>query len=267
VTDLFAADLQRILWRQMTWLIGGIGFLIVAAAGVITFVHTANHHQLFATRTDLRAAVAAAVIPLAFAGYTLGASGLGADYTSRALTTLLTWEPRRRLVLASRACACALVTGGLTVAMLLAFIVALLPSAIVHGTGGVPDGAWYLSMAAMTLRCVLFTAAMSIIGVSAAAIGRSTTAAVIGIVLYLVLIENAAFEAVPSVAGGCSSPMPSHGSARTRTRPPVHRTGTPSLPVGCFWPAAQRPCGRSQRGPSSTGTLRERGRLMHDTDW
>lgn len=199
MTDLFAADLQRILWRQMTWAIGGVGVLLVAAAGVITFIHTANHHP-FATSTGLRAAVAFAVIPLAFACYALGASALGADYTSRALTTLLTWEPRRRLVLASRACACALVTAGLTVIMLLALIVALLPSAILHGTGGVPDGAWYLSMAAMALRCVLFTAAMSIIGVSAAAIGRSTTAAVIGIVVYLLLIEYTAVQAVPSFA-------------------------------------------------------------------
>ncbi|MGO8876508.1 MAG: hypothetical protein ACLQNG_12190 [Acidimicrobiales bacterium] len=199
MTDLFAVDVQRILLRQMTWMMAAFGVLIVAAAGVILFVHTGNHH-LFATRSDLRAAVAAAVVPLAFAGYMLGASALGADYTSRALTTLLTWEPRRRLVLASRSCASALVTAGLTVVVLLALIVALLPSAILHGTGGAPNGAWYLSMAAMTLRCVLFTAAVSVVGVSAAAIGRSTTAAVIGIVLYLVLIENTAVQALPSFA-------------------------------------------------------------------
>jgi ABC-type transport system involved in multi-copper enzyme maturation permease subunit len=200
VTDLFAADLKRLLWRQMTWVIGVLGVLIVVGVGVIIFVHTAKSDQLFATHTALSAAVTGAVIPLAFAGYILGASALGADYTSRALTTLLTWEPRRRLVLASRACASALVTAGLTVILLLALIVALLPSAIMHGTGGAPDGAWYLSMAALIARCVLFTAAMSVVGVSAAAIGRSTTAAVIGIVLYLVLIENAAFQVVPSLA-------------------------------------------------------------------
>jgi len=124
--------------------------------------------------------MADAVLPLAFACYILGASVLGADYTSRALTTLLTWEPRRRLVLASRALAGALVTAGLTAIILLALILALLPAAIVHGNGAFLNSAWYLSMAAMTLRCVFFTAAMSIIRVSAAAIGRSTTAAVIG---------------------------------------------------------------------------------------
>ena len=62
-------------------------------------------------------------------------------------------------MLGSRACACTLVTAGLTLIVLLALILALLPAAILHGTGGAPNGAWYLSMAAMTLRCVLFTAA------------------------------------------------------------------------------------------------------------
>lgn len=202
MTDLFAADLRRLLWRQMTWGIGAFGLLIAAAAGVIVFFQAARHHP-FAMRTNLPGAMTEQVIPLACAGYTLGASALGADYTSRALTTLLTWQPRRRLVLASRAGAAALVTAGLTVVVLLALIVALLPAAIVHGAPSAPGGsggASYLSIAALMLRCVLFTAAMSVVGVAAAAIGRSTTAAVIGIVLYLVLIEYPVVQVAPSYA-------------------------------------------------------------------
>jgi hypothetical protein len=196
--DLLAADLQRILWRPMTRVIGACWVPAVIAVGVIIFVHTARYP--FAAGEDLRAAVAAAVIPLAFVGYALGASALGADYTSRALTTLLTWEPRRHLVLASRACASALVTASLTIVLQMALIVALLPSAIAHGAGGSPDAAWYLPMVAMMLRSALFTAAMSVVGVSAAAIARSTAAAVIGIVVYLFVIEYAAIQAAPSVA-------------------------------------------------------------------
>jgi hypothetical protein len=103
-------------------------------------------------------------------------------------------------VLAARAGASALVTAGLSLFLLLALVLALLPSAIAHGTGGAPDGAWYLSMAAMTLRCIVFTAAMSVVGVAAAAIGRSTTAAVIGIIGYLLLFEYTTVQAAPSIA-------------------------------------------------------------------
>ena len=200
MTNLFAADLQRILWRPMTWILGGVGVLVAAALGAILFFHTARRNQAFVTHIDMRAAVAAAVIPLAFAGYTLGASALGADYPTRALTTLLTWEPRRRIVLASRACASALVTASLTVIILLVLILALLPAAIVHGSGDLPGGSWYWSMAAMTVRGTLFVSAMSVVGVSAAAIGRSTTSALIGIIVYLILIEYTAVQAAPSFA-------------------------------------------------------------------
>lgn len=196
MSDLFAADLTRILWRGMTRAIAGFGILISLVLGVINFVHSVKHP--FETHTNLRSAVVTATIPLAFASYLIGASAIGADYTSRALTTLLTWEPRRRLVLASRAGASALVTAGLTLVMLLVLIAALVPSAVVHGAGGGLDGAWYVSISMMLLRCVLFAAAMSILGVSAAAIGRSTTAAVIGIVLYFAVIENAAMQ-TPSI--------------------------------------------------------------------
>jgi len=61
VTDLFAADLQRILWRPMTRAIGGFGIILAAALGVITFLHTGQHP--FATRTALGGLMAFAVIP------------------------------------------------------------------------------------------------------------------------------------------------------------------------------------------------------------
>ncbi len=199
MSDLFAADLRRLLWRPMTRFIGGFGVVIVGAVGVIIFVHT-SHHYVFTTRADMRGAVADAVLPLSFAAFALGASALGADYASRALTTLLTWEPRRRFVLASRACASALVTAAVTLVILLALVLVLLPSAIVNGTSTGLTGAWYLSMAAMTVRCVLFIAAMSTVGVAAAALGRSTTAAVIGMVGYLILFEYTAVQASPSLA-------------------------------------------------------------------
>jgi ABC-type transport system involved in multi-copper enzyme maturation permease subunit len=161
------------------------------------FFHTAKHP--FATRRDLRSALTTAVVPLVFAGYALGASILGSDYTSRALTTLLTWEPRRRLVLASRVAASALVTAGITALLLLILIVVLLPASIAHGIGGGLDTAWYLSTVGLLLRCVALTALASLIGVCAAALGRSTAAAMIAIVVYLVLIEDAALSTAPSV--------------------------------------------------------------------
>ena len=198
MTDLLAADLHRILWRPLTRALVVISITVIAAAGVIVFLHSRAKHP-FNTLTGLHSGLGDAATPLALAGFILGASLLGADYTSRALTTLLMWEPRRPRMLASRATACAVVTAGSSLAALAVLAVALLPAALAHGTGPTPTGAWYLSMAGLAVRCALLAAAASVIGMSCAAIGRSTTAALAGVGVYLLLVERATMGVAPSI--------------------------------------------------------------------
>ena len=153
-------------------------------------MHSAKHP--FDPITGFRGAFIIAATPLALAGFCLGASLLGADYTSRALTTLLTWEPRRSRVLGARAIACALVTAGLSLATLLALTLALLPTALAHGTGVNLTTSGFASASAAAVRCALLAAAASVAGVSLAALGRSTAAAILALVVYLVVVEQAA---------------------------------------------------------------------------
>jgi hypothetical protein len=192
--DLFAADLRRIQWRPMTFIVGLVVIMFIVAIGIIVFVHTGKHP--FDTRTGVPNALATAAGPLVVAGFIFGASMLGADYTSRSLTTLLTWEPRRARLLFSRAATCAAVTFCASLAALTLLVLALLPAAVAHGTG---DGAADASVAALATRSALLTAAACAIGVSCAAIGRSTTAAVIGAALYLGVIEQLLVAAAPDV--------------------------------------------------------------------
>jgi len=141
----------------------------------------------------------AAATPLALGGFVLGASLLGADFTSRALTTLLIWEPRRERVLAGRAAACAAVTVVAALAVLAVLTLALLPSALAHGVGPSPSGTWYLSTVGLAVRCALLAAAASVVGVSFAAIGGSTAAALAGAGVYALVVEQAAIAAAPSI--------------------------------------------------------------------
>jgi hypothetical protein len=198
MTDLLAADVHRILWRPLTRALGVISITVIAAVGVIVFLHSGARHP-FNPLTGLRSGPGDAATPLALAGFILGASLLGADYTSRALTTLLMWEPRRPRILAARAAACAAVTAGASLAVLAALTVALLPAAVAHGTGSAPTGTWYLSMAGLAVRCALLAAAVSMVGMSFAAVGRSTAAALAGAGIYVLVVERAAMGVVPSV--------------------------------------------------------------------
>jgi len=191
MTELFAADLQRILWRPFTRALGVVVVIVVAMTGVIVFVKSGGRHP-FDTLTALPAGFGSAAVLLTLAGFVLGATLFGADYSSRALTTLLTWEPRRPLVLTARAASCAAVAACAALATLALLCVALLPSVLAHGAGAVPTGSWYLSMAGLALRCALLAAAASAIGVSCAAIGRGTPAALAIIAVYWIAVERTA---------------------------------------------------------------------------
>ncbi len=198
MTDLFAADLQRILRRPFTRALGIAALVTIALAGLIVFFYSGAAHPY--PLTGLRAGVAAAAAPLALAGFIMGAALFGADYSSRALTTLLTWEPRRPRVLAAQAAACAAVAGCAALVVLALLCVALLPAALAHGGGAVPTTGWYLSLFNLALRCALLAAAASAIGVSLAAIGRSTVAALASVALYWIVVEQAARGLWPSLS-------------------------------------------------------------------
>jgi hypothetical protein len=192
--DLFAADLRRIVWRPMTVVLAIVTVVIIVAVGVVDFQHTAKHP--FDVRTGVPNAFATFSGPLVLAAFLFGASLLGADYTSRSLTTLLTWEPRRARVLFSRAATCAAVAFCASLAAMALLVLALLPAAFAHGTG---HSTAYGSVIALAMRSALLAAAACAIGVSCAAIGRSTTAAVIGALVYLVVIERALVAVAPDV--------------------------------------------------------------------
>lgn len=191
MTELFAADLHRILWRPFTRAFGLVAVMAIATTGVTVFFKSGGRHPLNPL-TALPAGLGSAAILLTLAGFVLGATLFGADYASRALATLLTWEPRRSRVLAARAAACATVTACAALAALALLCLALLPAALAHGTGAVPTDGWYLSLGDLALRCALLAAAASAIGVSCAAIGRSTSAALAIIAVYWIAVERTA---------------------------------------------------------------------------
>lgn len=196
--DLLVADLLRIVWRPLARASGVVMIIAIMVAGVVVFVRSGGNHS-FNPLTGVRTAMQDAAIPLALVGFVLGASLLGADYTSRALTTLCTWEPRRHRVLATRATACAAVTACLSLAALLLLTVALVPAALAHSTGDAPTATWYFSTVGLAVRCALLAAAVSVIGVACAAIGRSTVAAFISIAVYWLVVQQAALGLLPSI--------------------------------------------------------------------
>jgi hypothetical protein len=137
--------------------------------------------------------------PLIVVGFLIGASVIGADWQSRTVTTLLTWEPRRARVLLTKALACVVVAAAFALAVDLLTAGALLPSAWLHGTTAGTGGAWLRSVGGVVLRGMAVVSIATVIGFAVASIGRNTAAALgIGFAYFLV-VENVVGSLVADV--------------------------------------------------------------------
>jgi hypothetical protein len=128
--------------------------------------------------------------PLVIVGWLIGASVIGADWQTRSLSTLLTWEPRRVRVLLIKALACVAVACAFALLAQVLLGLALLPSGLIHGTTAGTGGTWTRSVLGVLGRGTALVAIASAIGFAVASIGRNTAAALgIGFAYFLV-VEN-----------------------------------------------------------------------------
>ena len=129
-------------------------------------------------------------VPFMMLGWLLGASFLGAEWKDRTITTTLTWERRRIRVLAAKALALSLVAFVWVVALQALFALALLPAGAFEGNMAGVDAAWWTDTTLLMLRSGGIAALAGVFGLSLAAIGRNTAAALgVGFV-YLAVIEG-----------------------------------------------------------------------------
>ncbi len=139
---------------------------------------------------DLKGILQGTTAPLVVVAWLIGASSIGADWQSRTITTVLTWEPRRTRVLVAKAAASALVACGFALAAGALLSAALLPSAYLHGTTAGTGGDFGWSLAGVVLRGAAMIAIASTLGFAVASMGRNTAAA-LGIGFgYFLVFEN-----------------------------------------------------------------------------
>jgi ABC-2 type transport system permease protein len=164
------------------------------------FVPAVNDHRFhYENLSDVLVAMSLFAISL---GWLLGSSLVGADGHAGTIATLLTWEPRRIRVLLAKLAGGAL---AFTLAVLLQLLLgaALLPAGLLRGTTEGIDAGWLRSLGGVGLRVAAVSVLGAIMGLSLAAIGRNTAAA-LGIAFgYLAIIEGAIRACAPAGSIGC----------------------------------------------------------------
>jgi ABC-2 type transport system permease protein len=127
---------------------------------------------------------------LAVIGWGLGASLVGAEFASRSMTTLLTWEPRRGRVFVAKAISAMLATAVLALATLVLLALAMGPALAVHGAPLGVDDPTLWSLAGTIGRGIALATISAGIGFAIATIGRNTAAALGAGFAYVIVLEN-----------------------------------------------------------------------------
>jgi ABC-type transport system involved in multi-copper enzyme maturation permease subunit len=197
-------------------LFGLLALAGIILAGVLVFINSAHPTQVCeATKAgaehctsqnafnlvDLKQVVRGASISLLILGIALAASFMGAEWGAGTMTTLLTWEPRRGRVYAAKFVAAAIFAFVSAIIVLIVLSLALLPSALAHGSTAGANADWVRATTYSVLRGGLICALSAGIGLAIGSLARNTTAAVIVAFFYLFVLENLVRALTPQWIG------------------------------------------------------------------
>jgi len=168
VTGLIRAEFLRMRSRMM------FRVLLLIVLGVLVFVATMVYVLARHISYDLALVIGFAVASglLFTLSVVVGASFVGAEWSSGSMSTLLTWEPRRARVFVAKLVACIVTTSVVSLVVMALLVLLLLPSAAVHGTtGGVP---WW-TFAGVWLRIGAVSGMGVVLGAGLANVMRGAT--------------------------------------------------------------------------------------------
>lgn len=115
----------------------------------------------------------------------VGATFVGAEYSSGTIETTLLWETRRRRVLGSKLIVAGVVAAIIHTVLLSFLVVALVPAALWRGSTAGADGEFWWGLAGVILRGGVAAAAVAAIAMSVSTVTRNTVGGVVALLGYI----------------------------------------------------------------------------------
>ncbi|HEX3326367.1 MAG TPA: ABC transporter permease [Actinomycetota bacterium] len=189
MTALLRSELRKCWSRRAVHLFGLLALAGIALAAVLVFINSAKPENRFDV-VDINNVFQGVSAPLTILGIALAASFTGAEWSAGTMTTLLTWEPRRGRVYVAKLVAAAIFTFISAIVLQIILGLALLPSALAHGSAAGVNAHWFWTAAASASRGAIVAVLGAAIGLAIAWLARNTTAAVLVTFFYLFVLEN-----------------------------------------------------------------------------
>ena len=150
--------------------------------------HPADGRLIFARTYSSN--IQLAIFPMALMSLAIGATLMGAEWTTGTVTTQLTWEPRRLRLFSMKALVGGLGVLAAFVALQALMAVSLLPGTLLRGTFAGIDRWWWEHFLDLSWRGGVVLAIALLLGFGVSGLIRNTVAAVGGLFAYLLIVEN-----------------------------------------------------------------------------
>ncbi len=129
-----------------------------------------------------------------------GASVAGAEWKAGTITTALTWEPSRRRFHAARTASAAILAFAIGFALQIVFLAAAVPAVALNGTTAGTGSGWWAGLLLAMTRLALITSLVAVLAVSIATIGRNTSAALVAMAAWALVVERIVAGLRPQLA-------------------------------------------------------------------
>jgi hypothetical protein len=211
---LVMVEMRRALHRRLVrWMIA-LALALCALTGVLVYMTSRNPASL-AKSVDHPAHMATwwsagggsgdsllltAAVFLVIGAAICGASVAGAEWRAGTVTTVLTWEPARPRLHAARTTSAALLAFVIGFALQVAFLTSVVPAVLANGATDGTDAAWWAGLVAAMARISLVTALVAVLAVNIATLGRNTSAALIAMAGWVLVVERTVAALRPGLA-------------------------------------------------------------------
>ena len=201
LTRLTFVEMSRALHRSLVrWMIA-LAVVLSALAGVVVYF-TSRDRAALARESGHPAHLASwwmegedsflltAALFLVVGAAICGASVAGAEWKAGMITTMLTWEPSRRRLHAARTASAAFLAFAIGFALQIVFLAAAVPAVVLNGTTDGTGAGWWAGLLFAMTRIALITSLVAVLAVSIATIGRNTSAALVAIAAWALVVER-----------------------------------------------------------------------------
>jgi hypothetical protein len=210
--DLTFVEMRRALHRRLVRRMVALALFGCAIFGVVSFVSSRDPVK-FARATEHPARMADWWVPgtgdgflvmaamfLAVGAAICGASVAGAEWRAGTITTVLTWEPSRVRLHLARTVSAALLAFVIGLALQAVFFAAAAPAVIANGTTDGTDAAWWQALILAMARIAVVTALVAVLAANVATIGRNTSAALVALATWALVVERLVVGLRPQLA-------------------------------------------------------------------